>query len=134
MDNEGGGDKIPLSTDLEKNALPSMLPENSSPITNETPMSWKEHKASMDDLQESMMEKFEKMLVEHINKPQGSIAPNPANNASVLIPAVANASKESPTTTENSMPTPRGQIVRDIMLTHHHQAITRPTFTHATNQ
>jgi hypothetical protein len=64
-------------------------------------MSRKEQKASMDDLQESMMEKFQKMLVEHINKPQGSIAPNLANNAPVLILVVADASKESPTATEN---------------------------------
>jgi hypothetical protein len=32
-------------------------------------MSRKEHKASMDALKESMLEKFQKMFVEHLNKP-----------------------------------------------------------------
>jgi hypothetical protein len=79
-----------------------MLPEISSPIIEQNPMSQKEHKTLLADLQESMMEKFQNMIVEHLNKPHGSIAPNPANNVIVPIPAVVGALKESPATTKNS--------------------------------
>jgi hypothetical protein len=62
----------------------------------------------MDALQESMMEKFHLMLVEHLNKPSGSIAPNPANNAIVTTPVVTDASKEAPASMEYSDANPRG--------------------------
>jgi hypothetical protein len=86
MDKLGGGEKVPPETNPEKNVLLGALSEVSSPSINETPMSRKEHKAYMDSLQESMMEKFRMMHVEHLNKPNGSIAQTPQTMRLLLLP------------------------------------------------
>jgi hypothetical protein len=55
-----------------------------------------------------MMEKFQNILVEHLNKLNGSIAPNHANNVIVPIPMVVDASEEAPIATENSAANSKG--------------------------
>jgi hypothetical protein len=123
------GEEMPPEMDSKKSDLLSAPQEVSSPSIDESPISRKEHKASMDALQESMMEKFHLMLVEHLNKPSGSITPNPANNAIVTTPVVTDASKEAPVPWSIAMPILGEQRVQATMLTRHHQATIRPTFT-----
>jgi hypothetical protein len=62
----------------------------------------------MEALQDSMMDRFRMMLVEQLNKPSGSIAPNPTNNTIVTTPMVTDALKETPASTEYSDADPRG--------------------------